>query len=108
MKRIDAEMYRKCGEPHADIDALNDAFAGFHEAVQEAREKYRITEVQVILKARYISGDDELEGITIGGYGDSLQAVSMIAWALGKEQAAQQTATAKLLAGVVKAGSQRP
>lgn len=91
------KRYRAMSEPFPSSDAAEEAIKGFFEEAELLRVKHRLRDVYIIIGGTVMYGDDEGGFITSGMIGDTGNAESMAAWALGHESAARQTRIAKIL-----------
>jgi hypothetical protein len=95
----DPENYRKNSVPFDGPDAANDAVKAFYTEVEAARNRHRIADVAVAiaLNVKYENG----EGIamTHAAFGDCFKTESLLAYALGVEQADGRQRLATLLKG---------
>lgn len=64
MKKLknDPENYRKMSQPHENEEAAKKALDGFYEQVSEARKKFGIADVLIVVKDS-IMHDDGREGV---------------------------------------------
>lgn len=82
----DPENYRKMCEPHATEEEANEAVQKFYEAVRKARQKYRIADVEIIVRVKARpSEENEKTGMFFSSahFGSLLERVGMCAWAHG-------------------------
>lgn len=79
--------YRKMSEPFPSVEEANVALKNFYRAVEEARKKFHIMDVHVIVKMNVLRGETEGAAMTSAHYGNTLEGAPMCAWGLGQEQA---------------------
>jgi hypothetical protein len=95
----DPENYRKLSAPFDGPDEANAAVKAFFEEIESARKRHKITDVAVAIaiNVRYENG----EGIamTHAAFGDCFKTESLLAYALGVEQAEGRQRLATLLKG---------
>lgn len=99
--------YREMCVPHEDAEAMSRAYQAFADAVSDARVKYRIADVYVIAKMHaYVGeGDDEGAAMLTSQFGNSSEALHLLAYAYGYEKRAREENLARLLAGKKKEGA---
>ena len=96
-------LYRRLNVPFTDATAANTAIEKFRKEVSALREKYAIPDVYTILAVTYISDDgEEARAITLQSLGDAMYSESMVAFALGQEQANRRQYINKLIAGAMR------
>lgn len=96
----DPENYRKMSVPFDGPDAANDAVRAFYAEVEAARNRHRIADVAVAiaLNVKYESGQEGI-AMTHAAFGDCFKTESLLAYALGVEQADGRQRLATLLKG---------
>ena len=92
--------YRRMCEPHESLDAANAAVQKFWEAVEKAREEYRIADVTVLAEVVY--GEDEARAQADLHLGSSLQRLPMIARAYGQVREAYDQMVTRIVEGARK------
>lgn len=99
----DPGTYRAMSVPFESADEANAAIQAFFADLREIRTKHRMRDIHVvgITCVKYADGNegDAMWSLQIG---DSSKAESMLAYALGREQAEHREHIAKLLAGKKK------
>jgi hypothetical protein len=100
----DPEKYRRLSEPFASTDEANENFAQFFEELGTLREKYRMADVYVIVKASAYTPDGMGEFMTNCSYGSSLERLPLTAYAYGAEKQRFEESIAAL---VKKSGTSR-
>lgn len=60
-----AKKYRQLSEPHQSADAVNAAFEQFYAAISEARDRYKIRDVVVVVLDSHEGGGEETEVINL-------------------------------------------
>ncbi|MEA1999420.1 MAG: hypothetical protein U9N61_08890 [Euryarchaeota archaeon] len=98
MQKNDPQNYRNMAIPFPSPDETNDALEAFYEAVGEARKKFKITDVHVICKFSFTSGEREIGGLSSAHFGNELEATNMCAWGLGQERVSREAMIAEYLA----------
>lgn len=83
----DFSNYREMSKPFSSIEEANEALNNFYSAVEEARKKFRMMDVHLIVKMNVLRGKAEGEALTAAHYGNTLEGAPMCAWGLGQEQA---------------------
>lgn len=99
-QKHDPENYRNLSAPFDGPDEANKAVQAFYTEIESARKRHRIADVAVAvaLNVRYESGQEGM-AMTHGAFGDSFKAESLLAYALGVEQAEHRQRIATLLKG---------
>lgn len=83
----DPSTYRAMSEPYATEQESSDALNAFFRELRELRIKHRIADTYTIASVSVIDASgEEGERITSGFNGSSAKALSMVAWAFGREQ----------------------
>lgn len=104
MKKLknDPENYRKMSQPHENEEAAKKALDGFYEQVSEARKKFGIADVLIVVKDS-IMHDDGREGVFFHNaqYGAQVNGVAMAAYAYGTLKAEERETISKMLSGKV-------
>jgi len=87
-------------EPFDTIEQADAAMDAFAADVRALRVKHRLADVYVVMMVPH-RGDAGREGQVISRFsmGDTLKSEAMVAWALGREQAAHREFVERLLAG---------
>ena len=91
------ELYRKLSEPFGSKEEADTEIAAFFEAVSQLRQKHLMPDVIVMAQANVIHEGDETIMQATAGFGDPLRMVTMLAQALGREQAENDAYLGKLL-----------
>ena len=82
------ELYRKLSEPFQSNQEADVEMQAFMEGVKALREKHLLPDVVILIQANVKTEDGE-EAIfqAVAGFGDPMRRVTMLAQALGREQA---------------------
>lgn len=101
----DPSLYRSLSRPFASEEAANKNLVSFYEAVTEARSKYGIPDVYVIVLLN-ATGDceDEIRLTSTMQRGDSLKAEVMTAMAFGQELRLAKARLADIIAAEEQGG----
>ena len=96
----DPGNYRNLSVPFNGPDEANKAVEAFFTEIESVRKRHRIADVAVALaiNVKYESGQEGI-AMTHGAFGDCFKAESLLAYALGVEQASQRKRIATLLTG---------
>ncbi len=95
----DEANYRKMLEPFESDAAANAALEAFFNDLRELRAKHRIADVYTIAMINSIQPDGtEGQAMARAMNGNGLNGETMVAWALGQEQANRQQNIATILA----------
>lgn len=102
------ERYLRMQVPHEDSEAAAQAFDDFCEAVDAAREKFKIADVLIVSRIRaMMPATDgtkvEGEGVMAFSLGDATLAESLAAYAYGHYKRKREEHLAQLLSGNKKA-----
>ena len=99
----DPENYYKMAEPFENEEKANEALAGFYKDFSELRKKYKIRDVLIVTSDSIKNKDGEVgEFMQHSSYGNSLNTISLAAYAFGHAKAEMIEKQSKLLAGKVK------
>ncbi len=96
----DPDNYAAMAVPYESTDAADEALTKFYEEVSDLRKKYKVTDVLIVTK-----GSVKFEDGKIGDFmnhshlGNSLNQLSMSAYAYGQIQAVHEETISKLIAG---------
>lgn len=103
-KRVnDPANYRRMSEPFPSAEEANTALGAFFDAVDEARKKYRMKDVHLVIDMSVMANDpatgETFEGAarTSAHFGDSGKAEEMAAWSLGTETAKRNAHIGRLM-----------
>lgn len=99
IKEPNPKLWREMQEPHASIEAANEASRGFYEELGALREKYRMADLLVVCRVRVVIDGDEREALTPTFYGEWLRAESMAAYAYGHYAGERQQAISDYING---------
>jgi hypothetical protein len=101
--KSDPANYRAMCVPHEGAEAANFALQAFAKDVEEARRKYRIKDVLVVLEVAVRYDDEHEDGaITRFSFGDLAKAAELAAYAYGAESEAFRERLNKLASGWVR------
>lgn len=95
-KLIDESNYWDLCKPFESTEALEDAVRGFWEEFYELRNKYRLTDVHVTVRASVKDAGDVMTTLHAGS---EMYVEAMTAWALGRAQGDRQEIIAKMVSG---------
>lgn len=104
------KLFREMSVPFASAEAANQAVEAFYVELGELRKKHKLTNVYTVINASYATTDpedDEAEFFTSSMFGDFLRAESLVAWALGREQAHRQEMIAHIAKVAIKDARQQ-
>lgn len=96
----DPKLYREMEVPFASQEEAAKASAAFADDLAEIRKKHRMRDVAYTVMFSYESPEGESQAITSGHLGNSMNAESMLAYALGVVQSDRQAYVGSLLKGV--------
>lgn len=100
MIKHDPKNYLKLSEPHPNSDAVHEALKAFYEKVEQARNEFNIADVLIVIKDSVVYKDNEVGAFfQHSQFGNSLNGVSMAAYAYGKLQEEQRQIINSLMAG---------
>ncbi len=94
----DAKLYRQLQEPFESTEAANEAITKFFAEFRELRAKYKMPDTYIIVMVNTIDSEGhEGQSLARAHNGGSMNAETMVAWALGQEQAYRQEKIAEIL-----------
>jgi hypothetical protein len=93
----DIKRYIRNQEPHANMEAANEAVEKFQKGIEALRDECRIPEVLVCYELNVEDDGDTGACMGLMTFGSSLQAPTLAAYAYGKLSASLETAMRKLL-----------
>jgi hypothetical protein len=92
------ERYLRMKQPHETHAAASEAMDKFYEAIESAREQFRIANVLVVIQVPYLAATgEEVEGMASSFLGDARLAEALAAYGYGQEAANRQEMMAKLM-----------
>jgi hypothetical protein len=92
------KLFREMSEPHESVAAFGEHTQAFFYEVSQLREKYRITNVVMVVQAQYEENGEEHSALATRLIGDTGQAQALFAYGYGVARA-ENEAFIKLLKG---------
>ncbi len=101
------KLYREMSKPFSSMQEANAALQAFMDELGELRKKHKLPDVYFCVRISYEKDGEELPAMTHGGYGDSLEHESMLAFAIGQVQSDRQEMISDLMKRGMRAALRR-
>lgn len=93
----DPENYAKMSVPFDNGNQADEALKNFFDAVEKARNEFKITDAHVIVKISIKREGETGAAMSSAHFGHSLEAEGMCAWSLGYEGANRRNTIERLM-----------
>lgn len=84
--RYDPENYARNAVPHKDLKSAQENLSAFYEAINDARNKYRVVDVAVVVAMNITQKGKTGRALSTAYFGDGQEAEGMLSYALGEVQ----------------------